>query len=196
MRRRCRAVGRYPADEFSRAGGRHRARQLHQVAVRRPRRRLTCGFARIAHRQLEPVDVGWFSHEDPFEMDIHSFRYANDARRFWGGTPSIAPFVCAAASLRHIHALGVDRIHAHNRRLIQAFRDALSPAWRARLPAWPIGGTLCIPLGRRVRGGDQRSQRARRAVRQPRRRDSTCRFMPAMPRTTPCTVARAWQGDR
>ena len=96
---------------------------------------------------LEPVDVGWFSHEDPFEMDIHSFKYANDARRFWGGTPSIAPFVCAAASLRHIHALGVEKIHAHNRRLIQAFRDALSPAWRARLPAWPIGGTLCIPLG-------------------------------------------------
>ena len=97
--------------------------------------------------KLEPVDVGWFSHDNPFEMDIHSFKYANDARRFWGGTPSIAPFVCAAASLRHIHALGVESIHAHNRRMIQAFRDALSPAWRARMPAWPIGGTLCIPLG-------------------------------------------------
>ncbi len=80
-------------------------------------------------------------------MDIHSFKYANDARRFWGGTPSIAPFVCAAASLRHIHALSVEGIHALNRRLIQAFRDALPPAWRARMPAWPIGGTLCIPLG-------------------------------------------------
>jgi len=98
--------------------------------------------------KLEPVDVGWFSHEDPFEMDIHSFRYANDALRFWGGTPSIAPFVTAAASLRHIHALGIDRIHTLNRRMIQSFRDALPPEWRARLPTWRIGGTLCIPLGR------------------------------------------------
>jgi selenocysteine lyase/cysteine desulfurase len=53
----------------------------------------------------------------------------------------------AAASLRVIHELGVESILAHNRRLIAEFADALSPAWRARLPAWPIGGTLCIPLG-------------------------------------------------
>ena len=97
--------------------------------------------------KLEPVDVGWFSHADPFEMDIHSFRYANDARRFWGGTPSVAPFVMAAASLRHIRALGVEEIRAHNRHLLRTLRDALPPAWRARLPAWPTGGTLCVSLG-------------------------------------------------
>ena len=103
-------------------------------------------------KELAPIDVGWFSHENPFEMDIHSFRYANDARRFWGGTPSVAPFVMAAASLRHIHGLGVSSIHAHNRRLVQVFRDALSPAWRARLPAWPTGGTLCISAGAECEG--------------------------------------------
>ena len=97
--------------------------------------------------KLAPIDVGWFSHADPFEMDIHSFEYAADARRFWGGTPSVAPFVVAAASLRHIAGLNVEKIHAHNRRLIQAFTDRLPPAWRSRLPAWPIGGTLCLPLG-------------------------------------------------
>jgi kynureninase len=99
--------------------------------------------------RLEPDDVGWFSHADPFEMDIHSFRYAPDARRFWGGTPSIAPYVVAAASLRVVHSLGVESILAHNRRLIAAFTDALPAAWRARLPAWPTGGTLCVPLGER-----------------------------------------------
>jgi selenocysteine lyase/cysteine desulfurase len=98
-------------------------------------------------KTLEPVDVGWFSHEDPFEMDIHSFRYATGAQRFWGGTPSVAPYVMAAASLRHLHTLGVGEIHAHNRRLIGLFKEALPPAWRARLPTWPIGGTLCISLG-------------------------------------------------
>lgn len=97
--------------------------------------------------RLEPLDVGWFSHADPFEMDIHSFRYAPDARRFWGGTPSVAPFVVATASLRHLHMLGIEKIHAHNRRLVDMFRQALSPAWRARLPAWPMGGTMCIALG-------------------------------------------------
>ena len=43
--------------------------------------------------QSRPLDVGWFSHEDPFAFDIHNFRYASDARRFWGGTPSVAPFM-------------------------------------------------------------------------------------------------------
>jgi kynureninase len=99
--------------------------------------------------RLEPDDVGWFSHADPFEMDIHSFRYAPDSRRFWGGTPPVAAFVVAAASLRVIHELGVGAILAHNRRLIAAFSDALPASWRARLPAWPTGGTLCIPLGDR-----------------------------------------------
>jgi kynureninase len=96
---------------------------------------------------LEPDDVGWFSHADPFEMDIHSFRYAPDARRFWGGTPSVASYVVAAASLRAIADIGVDSILAHNRRLIAAFTDELPAGWRGRLPTWPTGGTLCIPLG-------------------------------------------------
>jgi selenocysteine lyase/cysteine desulfurase len=96
---------------------------------------------------LEPADVGWFSHADPFEMDIHSFRYADDARRFWGGTPSVASLVIAAASVAHIASLGVEAIHAHNRRLVQTFRDALPAVWRPRLPAGAIGGTLCVPLG-------------------------------------------------
>jgi len=98
---------------------------------------------------LEPEDVGWFSHADPFEMDLHAFRYAPDARRFWGGTPSVASYVVAAASLRVIGEIGVESILAHNRRLIAAFTDALPAAWRARLPSWPIGGTLCIPLADR-----------------------------------------------
>ena len=51
-------------------------------------------------RLCEPVDVGWFSHENPYEMDICNFRYARNAMRFFGGTPSPAPFICADAALR------------------------------------------------------------------------------------------------
>lgn len=144
---------------------------------------------------LEPVDVGWFSHEDPFEMDIHSFRYATDARRFWGGTPSVAPFVIAAASLRHIHALGVGQIHAHNRRLIGSFKDALSPQWRARLPAWPIGGTLCIPLGGEF---EQVTGSLERAGAQFDSRGEVIRlsFHACNTADDALRIARAFQGDR
>lgn len=96
---------------------------------------------------LEPVDVGWYSHSAPFEFDIHHFEYAKDARRFWGGTPSVVPFVTAAASLRLIADIGVSTIHAHNRRLMHAFVGALPPAWRVRVRLEDIGGTLCIPVG-------------------------------------------------
>jgi selenocysteine lyase/cysteine desulfurase len=96
---------------------------------------------------LEPVDVGWFSHADPFELDIHSFRYAQDSRRFWGGTPSVAPFVVAAASVRLIREIGVPALLAHNRQLAQTFADELPASWRARIPSGERGGTLCIPAG-------------------------------------------------
>lgn len=49
--------------------------------------------------QCNPVDVGWFSHENPFEMDILQFRLAGDSMRFFGGTPSPAPFVAANAAM-------------------------------------------------------------------------------------------------
>jgi selenocysteine lyase/cysteine desulfurase len=96
---------------------------------------------------LEPLDVGWFSHADPFEFDIHAWTPAPDARRFWGGTPTVAPFVVAAESLRRLGATGIERVFAHNRTLMHAFVDALPAAWRARVRTDGIGGTLCVALG-------------------------------------------------
>lgn len=61
-----------------------------------------------------PTDVGWFSHADPFEFDIHRFRYADDALRFWGGTPSVLPFAVARRSIEAIADIGVEAIRAHN----------------------------------------------------------------------------------
>ncbi len=97
---------------------------------------------------LEPGAVGWFSHADPWEMNIRDFRYADDALRFWGGTPDIAPFVAARAGVDTILGIGIDAIRSHNAALQAAFRAALEPQrpqWK-----WPqgeVGGTLCIGLG-------------------------------------------------
>jgi kynureninase len=99
---------------------------------------------------LEPLDVGWFSHADPFEMDIHSFRYADTARRFWGGTPSIAPYVFATQGLQLLAEIGIGTIIANNRELIGAFLDSVHAEVRACIDPATMGGTLCIPLGNQL----------------------------------------------
>ena len=62
--------------------------------------------------QCQPIDVGWFSHENPFEMNIHSFRYAEDAMRFFGGTPSPAPLVLANHVIKLWQRLGLETVHS------------------------------------------------------------------------------------
>lgn len=108
------------------------------------------GFLHVGARRLaalEPIDVGWFSHADPFEFDIRHFVPAPDARRFWGGTPDVAPFLLAARSLHLLGEIGVAHVLEHCRSLQRIFIDGLPPRWRARLSTRPTRGTLCIPLG-------------------------------------------------
>jgi kynureninase len=98
-------------------------------------------------RQLEPIDRGWFSHADPFEMDIHRFSYADDARRFWGGTPSILPFIIATAGLDVMASIGISNVFAHNRALVRAFLER-APRWLDTAPDLQrLGGTLCLRPG-------------------------------------------------
>lgn len=93
----------------------------------------------------EPADVGWFSHEDPFEFDMHNFRYAKDALRFWGGTPSIAPFSTATNSIRLLHSIGMENVRAHNLALTQLIFQAVD-ADILITPAEPAqrGGTIVL----------------------------------------------------
>ena len=89
------------------------------------------GFLWASDRALEqsrPLDVGWFSHSDPFEFDIHHFRYARDALRFWGGTPSILPLVQARHSIAALLDIGVDAINAHNQALISQLLESVPRA--------------------------------------------------------------------
>jgi len=97
--------------------------------------------------RFEPTDVGWFSHEDPFEFRIQDFRYAPDARRFWGGTPSVLPYVVARASIELVNRIGVARVRAHNRALTDRLvRAALERGLTLRTPHDPArrGGTVCV----------------------------------------------------
>ena len=75
-----------------------------------------------------PMDVGWFSHAEPFEFDIHHFEYAEGADRYTGGTPSIAPLAGAGAAHDILSAVGVDAIYAHNQALLDTLIEALPEA--------------------------------------------------------------------
>lgn len=79
-------------------------------------------------KRCAPADVGWFSHEAPFEFDIRQFRYAPGALRFWGGTPSVAPFALAAAGIVAISAAEVRAIRSHNQRLIRRLIEGVDAA--------------------------------------------------------------------
>lgn len=97
--------------------------------------------------RCEPTDVGWFSHEDPFEFDIHHFAQAADALRFWGGTPSVLPFTVARRSIDTIVDIGVGDIRRHNvalsDRLVAGLGDlAVSPHDAARR-----SGTVVVDPG-------------------------------------------------
>ena len=97
--------------------------------------------------RFEPTDVGWFSHEDPFEFRIESFRYADDARRFWGGTPSVLPFVVARAGIDLVNSFGVEGVREHNRALTERLVSAaLERGLSLRTPQDPArrGGTVCV----------------------------------------------------
>lgn len=108
------------------------------------------GFLWVDPRHIEslsPPDRGWFSHADPFAFEIDDFCPAQDARRFWGGTPSIAPYIVAQSGLRTIGRIGVDRVFAHNRQLFDHLRKMLPAEWADRIDLSGRGGTLCLDLG-------------------------------------------------
>ncbi|MFT5136025.1 MAG: kynureninase [Arenicella sp.] len=95
--------------------------------------------------QLKPADVGWFSHSNPFEFDINNFEYANDSARFWGGTPSVSPYVVAANSINMINLVGVSKIQQHNQTLINMLSASIPPeAMVSPKRDQPRGGTLVV----------------------------------------------------
>jgi len=73
--------------------------------------------------RLQPRLTGWMGHEDPFSFEPAPIRYAQGYRRFLGGTPSMPAYYVARAAFENLHAIGVDRIRAHNLALARIIID-------------------------------------------------------------------------
>lgn len=95
----------------------------------------------------QPKDVGWFSHGNPFEFDIHDFRYHSTALRFWGGTPSIAPYALAAFSIDYFAQFGADKMRQHNQALIDYTLAELGEFFVSPLEQARRSGTMILHFG-------------------------------------------------
>ena len=94
--------------------------------------------------QCQPKDVGWFSHENPFEFDIHHFHYHQSAMKFWGGTPSITPFALASHSIRYFVTLGTSCVRAHNQSMIDLIVDEFDTEIASPLNKDTRSGTVIL----------------------------------------------------
>ena len=91
-----------------------------------------------------PRDVGWFSHENPFEFDIHDFRYTDTALRFWGGTPSVAPYITATNSIKYFNQLGIIKVREHNQKLIKVVEESFDDEFVSPRNEAKRGGTMIL----------------------------------------------------
>ncbi|GAA6152352.1 aminotransferase class V-fold PLP-dependent enzyme [Pseudoteredinibacter isoporae] len=102
------------------------------------------GFMWVKPEKLslcQPKDVGWFSHQNPFEFDVHNFRYHDSALRFWGGTPSVQPYALAKHSVEYFQRFGVENCWKHNQMLTEQLRNA---AGNACITPRQRGGTVVL----------------------------------------------------
>jgi hypothetical protein len=82
-----------------------------------------------------PEVVGWFAHRDQFAF-APAFEYAEDARRFEGGTPSAAAVYAASAGLQMVLEIGIERLRV---RQLELTADLVGRAREAGLhPRVPV----------------------------------------------------------
>jgi len=92
----------------------------------------------------QPQDVGWFSHENPFEFDIHHFQAQPTALKFWGGTPSVAPYVFAAHSIDYFARQTPAAMRAHNQALIAQVAERLERVFASPTIPSQHSGTMIL----------------------------------------------------
>lgn len=90
--------------------------------------------------QLQPVDVGYRTVEDPMATD---FTYEAGARRLELGTVSPAPYAGLQTAMETIANIGVDRIEDRIRGLTESLKDGL-PSDRLRSPESFHSGLVAV----------------------------------------------------
>jgi kynureninase len=93
--------------------------------------------------RLQPRMTGWMGHADPFAFEPAPIRYAPGPWGFMGGTPSVPAYYVAARAYENLHAIGIDRIRAHNLALCRIIIERAQQA----------GLTIHSPLEDRQRTG-------------------------------------------
>jgi len=98
--------------------------------------------------RLQPTEIGWFAHRNQFAFDVHRFEYADGARRFEGGTPSVAAVYAGQAGLSIVEEIGVERLRARQIELVRhlvetAQAHGLDPRVPERIE--DLAGIVTIP---------------------------------------------------
>ena len=89
---------------------------------------------RDLHDRLRPNDVGWFAHSQQFAFQT-AFDYMSDARRFEGGTPSVAALYAQDAGLDIVLEIGVDTLRDRQLELVSDLVERLrSGGFAPRVP--------------------------------------------------------------
>ncbi|HEV2439696.1 MAG TPA: aminotransferase class V-fold PLP-dependent enzyme [bacterium] len=104
---------------------------------------------RELHHALAPSVVGWFAHGRQFAFDTRRFEYADDARRFQAGTPSVAAIYAARAGLDYVHEIGPARLRARQVELLTDLAGGLREigvAPRVRGGVQNLAGILTVPV--------------------------------------------------
>jgi selenocysteine lyase/cysteine desulfurase len=111
---------------------------------------LACLYVRRdLHERLHPNDVGWFAHREQFAFRTDTFEPAPDARRFEGGTPSVAAVYAAEAGLDVVLEVGPDRLRARQHDLVGDLVEQLrGEGFVPRVPADLEGhaGIVTVPV--------------------------------------------------
>ena len=77
---------------------------------------------------LEPGDVGWAAHANPFEFTAEAIDYADAPERFQSGTPNVPSLYSARAGYEIVGEIGVPAIRKKSLRLTQRLMELAKDA--------------------------------------------------------------------
>ncbi|MBI4544669.1 MAG: aminotransferase class V-fold PLP-dependent enzyme [Gemmatimonadetes bacterium] len=104
--------------------------------------------------QLTPTTTGWFAARDQFAFDAARFEFHDDARRYELGTPAVATLHTALGGQEIIDEVGVARIRARNRALVDRLVRGLQAAgFRLRMAPDPEARSAIVMVAHRDPAG-------------------------------------------